>query len=497
MSQDIFNFTVQLPAQPLAVPASRPPPRWLVSRGAMWPVAARECLVKHPSSGALVRLDAGEYAILDACAGVKTLAGHEATVVARFQPSPHELPALRECLARLAQRGLMTAVDELVARLGPARAATQAPAVIVVRTADRPALLDRLLASATAREARGGDARAWHVIDDSRSADAQAANRAIIARHHALDIARHGAEAFATLESALTSAFPDARAEIGWLLGASQAAQSTYGRPVNYALLACAGKRILAIDDDAVLEPRLPPLGAPRGFAVDAGNDEWFVYPSEASLQAACTPVALDPLAEHERWLGEPLANAWAAARQEQGNADIALDGDDAGRFSPEARIMFTQNHAVGDPGSALFPYHVLALPPASRAHVLEQHDRQAVAFVDRHGWRGVPRFRLAPRRLLTFTTVAGLDNSRLLPPTCPVQRNEDLLLGALGQLVHADGWFADLPFGLPHRRASAKQWLAPDAVFLQEPLHFLLDTLRERAASILAGEPAERLQAL
>ncbi|MEP7206585.1 MAG: hypothetical protein ABI920_06580, partial [Casimicrobiaceae bacterium] len=60
-----------------------------------------------------------------------------------------------------------------------------------------------------------------------------------------------------------------------------------------------------------------------------------------------------------------------------------------------------------------------------------------------------------------------------------------------------ADGWFADLPFGLPHRRASAKQWLAPGAVFLQEPLHFLLDTLRERAASILAGEPAERMQAL
>lgn len=50
--------------------------------------------------------------------------------------------------------------------------------------------------------------------------------------------------------------------------------------------------------------------------------------------------------------------------------------------------------------------------------------------------------------------------------------------------------WYVDLPWALPHRREPAKQWLGPSDNFPQEPVHFLLDYLSERATAIAGDEP-------
>src|SRR6266446_8594718 len=114
---------------------------------------------------------------------------------------------------------------------------------------------------------------------------------------------------------------------------------------------------------------------------------------------------------------------------------------------------------------------HLLSLPARSRQWLAANPHAVAYAFARRINWRGQSRLRLSPTRLLTLTTIAGLDNSCLLPPTARSHRSEDLLLGAVAQWMHRTAWQVDLPFGLLHRREPAKHWLRAVDSVAPEPL--------------------------
>ena len=470
---------------------------WLAPAPHAWPLAAQRCLVRNPLNGATMELSAGEYAVFSACEGCQPLAAHEAHAALQLSaPAEHRL-AFRELLERCAAQGLFVSLPDLVARLGPPAAAAPAPlGGIAIRTADRPELLARLLASARTLAARGTPRRRWFVFDDSRDPAHELANRAAVANCRTLDIAHVGRVESAALEAELRAEFPHLEREIAWLLGAGSATEATYGRPLNHALLRFAGQAFLSIDDDVILDARRPALAQP-GFAVSDDADEMFCYDGEDALWQDCPPLALDPLAAHASWIGMPLAAAWARAEAEAGPvAEIRFPALHAKRFAPEARVLFTHNHACGDPGSSVLPLQLLTLPPRSRQRLAADPQAAASAFAHRTHWRGQARLRLAPRRVLTMTTLTGCDNSRLMPPAARVHRSEDVLLGIVAQFMYPQGWLVDLPFGLPHLRAQAKQWLPPTAVFMQEPLHVLYALLDEHAMRVVAEAPERRLAA-
>src|SRR5208283_2885809 len=278
----------------------------------------------------------------------------------------------------------------------------------------------------------------------------------------------------------LRAEFPHAEREIAWLLGAGSATEATYGRPLNHALLRFAGRAFISVDDDVILDARRPALREP-GFAVGDDLDELLWYDHEEALWRDCPNLPLDPLAAHASWIGLPLAAAWARAEEEAGPlADMHFHALQAERFAPEARVLFTHNHACGDPGSSVLPLQLLTLPQRSRQWLAANPQAAASAFAQRINWRGQTRLRLAPRRVLTLTTLAGIDNSQLMPPAARSHRSEDVLLGILAQLMHPRGWIVDLPFGLPHLRTPAKHWLPAGASFMQEPLHVLYALLEE-----------------
>ena len=143
-----------------------------------------------------------------------------------------------------------------------------------------------------------------------------------------------------------------------------------------------------------------------------------------------------------------------------------------------------------------VWPLQLLCLPPSSRQWLAAHPDAAASAFAQRINWRGQTQLRLAPRRVLTLTTLAGIDNTQLMPPAARTHRSEDVLLGIVAQLMHPHGWLVDLPFGLPHLRAPSKHWLASNETFLQEPLHVLYALLDQHAANIVAESPRSRLVA-
>lgn len=470
---------------------------WLALQLRMLPVATRRCFVRNPLNGASLQLSAGEYAVLAACEGCHTLSEHEARAAAQLGAPAAHRRAFRELLERCAEQGLLLSVPQLVSRFGTPSAAGPAPfGGVVVRTADRPQLLARLLASAETLEARGGEKRHWLVVDDSHDPANEQANRAAIANARSLAITHYDRTAAAALQQALVAEFPRAAGEIEWLLAPGLDGEATYGRPLNHALLRLAGRTFVSVDDDVLLEPRRPPL-SDAGFAVSDAPDELTWYESEESLLQHCAPADVDPIAEHAQWLGLPLADAWVRAEEEGGPlAVMQIEAAQATRFASDARIIFTQSHACGDPGSTMLPLHLLSLPARSRRWLAANPNAAAHAFARRINWRGHSRLRLAPRRMLTLTTIAGLDNSRLLPPTARSHRSEDLLLGAVAQWMHRTAWQVDLPFGVRHRREPTKHWLRAGDPVAVEPLPFILDYLERHEAASVAAPPEERLAA-
>ena len=481
-------------AQAVAEPA-RGAMRWFVPTLTTFPIAARLCVVRNPLNGTTQELSAGEHAVLAACEGCCTLAEHASRAAEKLGAPREHLSAIQELLERCARTGLLMALPDLVARFGaPSKGAPRPIGEVVIRTADRPQLLARLLASAEALERRSGRHRRWMVFDDSRAPENERANRAAIGACRALEVEHVDRGKGGTLQEALRAEFPAVLREIDWLLGPGATGEATPGRPLNHALLRLAGRAFVSVDDDALLQPHHAALSEP-GFSVSDEPDELLWFESEEALWKACPPLALDPISAHEEWLGLPIADAWVRAEQQAGElAIIRMPAAQIGRFAGTAQVLFTHNHSCGDPGSSVLPLQLLTLPESSRLWLAANPQAARYAFGRRINWRGQARLRLAPRRVLTFTTMAGIDNSRLLPPAARSERSQDILFGIAAQWMYPTSWMVDLPFGLPHLRASAKHWLASSDEFMQEPLHFVCSHLDEHAPRIAAESAEKRL---
>jgi hypothetical protein len=193
-----------------------------------------------------------------------------------------------------------------------------------------------------------------------------------------------------------------------------------------------------------------------------------------------------------------PLADAWLKAERQAGPlALIRMQPGEARRFDARARVLFTHNHACGDPGSSLLPLQQLTLPEHSRRWLEGNPGAAAYAFGQRINWRGQVRLRLAPQRVLNFTTMVGIDNRSLLPPAPRNQRNEDLVFGIAAQSMYPASWVADLPFGLAHLRATAKRWLSSSTPCGQDLLQVAYSYLDENASRIAAESAQARLAAI
>ena len=102
----------------------------------------------------------------------------------------------------------------------------------------------------------------------------------------------------------------------------------------------------------------------------------------------------------------------------------------------------------------------------------------------------------MAPRMLST-STLKGIDNSRLMPPTLRAAAGEDIVFGEAACCVHPKGWTVDLPFALPHLRTKRRQWLMPGDKLVLDPARFLLIRARARRPAIASENPPQRMARL
>lgn len=496
----------QSPTFSLTLPPASPPlaaGTWIAPELSMLPLAARRCVVRNVRTGAFATATPESHGLLRYCDRFRTLAEHAQVIGTAIPGLAAQRAWVLQQLDSFCRAGILVRPAEVVAGwIGETAqaAAPPGPAEIVVRTCDRPALLARLLASVAGLPPGVAASCRFTVLDDSHGTDARERNRAsCAAAQPALAVGHVVLDAAEDWIADLRAAFPGAHAELDWLLGAGVAG-ATYGRPVNYALLRHAGRRLLTIDDDVVVAPRCSPRQV-AGFVMSSAPDQWDFHRSRAELEASCAPLAIDPFAAHLGVLGASLAAATASLGPGLAAEALCagLAAPDLDRLDRRSAVLFTQNGALGDPGSALHPFPLYAADDEAFARFTANAADYALLARVRYNWRGQPRARIACDRPLTFTTLAGLDNRKLLPPTVPALRNEDLLLGAVARVVHPHSVAVDLPWSLLHLRDPEKCWepLASPTPQRQDVVHVLLELVAAAAPACRAEAPEDRLRYL
>jgi hypothetical protein len=192
------------------------------------------------------------------------------------------------------------------------------------------------------------------------------------------------------------------------------------------------------------------------------------------------------------RWLGLPLAQAWAQAER-AGLTIRELDGEAAARFAPGAQVICTRSGLLGDPGWAAFSAQQLVPSEETREWLAANADAVRYAFESQIQWRGRLCTGLVPR-VLPSSMLLGVDNSRLLPPTLRAAAGEDIVFGEAAACVHPSAWSVNLPFAMPHVRAQRRRWLTPRDGLAGDPARALVLYARSRASAIAAEEPRERM---
>jgi hypothetical protein len=254
------------------------------------------------------------------------------------------------------------------------------------------------------------------------------------------------------LLSSLIDACPEFEPGIRFLIDSAKwPGAGTYGLSRTLCLLLSVGKRAVIMDDDVLCRAFRSPIEADGVDLSMTGRREAAFYSSAADMLGRVVDTGFDPLEGHSKFLGAPLGSA---LRLIHGNRPLSAvdlsggDGNSLAAVTAGSRVLLTQSGSFGDPGIPT-PHWVLELGSDSVKRLLAAPHGLSTAMRNRCQWLGAPRYQIFKDAYLSQVT--GLDNSVLLPPYFPAFRGEDLLFGAMLEVMHHDSVVMEYPWGVPH----------------------------------------------
>jgi hypothetical protein len=405
-------------------------------------------LIFSEEHGQALEVDASVARLLSLCQGCKTLDGHAAALARTGLGDAHALAAT---LQSLAMSGLLRSCADLLPPPDVQASSVDARPIrtVAVITAGRPSILARGLESfARHLDAQGQPARLL-VVDGSRDAADQAANRNIVAELHRRTGRQGdyvGEREAAALRERLAADQDAPRELLDFALTAG-----TIGANRNLVLLLTAGEHILMADDDIVCEPWAP-NGRADGVALwghtEPQDSEFFAARDDLRHAAAWVPD-VDLVGAHAARLAQPLPAALASAH---GGADLGeacghLIGALVERRAPAVRLTFTG--IAGDAGTYC-PYTRLFATGPTQARLASSRDVFERALRSREVLRAVSRTTIT-HDSRCMAGCMGLINTGLVPPFLPVGRNEDGVFGIMLTALDPLALAAHLPVGVVH----------------------------------------------
>lgn len=431
-----------------------------------------EALIEGAGLGAPIRVARATAETLAACDSFAPAAAHAARIAAARGEAA---AAVAGRIAELRRLGLVIEEAELraMARANAGREAMAPLEWLAIPTRDRPGLAARAAASALGHGRAHGRALEVLVADDSAAAETAAEVRGRLQGlagegGRVWFAGRAEKERFIAAIDAVGG--PAASARVALTAAAGPAPCPGANR--NAITLATLGARVLAIDDDIVMEPAGPPA-AGAGVRVQSGRGrgyenynpaEFWFFADRAATLAAIGPArsdAIDAIGAHEAALGRRLAAMVGEA--EAVDVGPLLDAGMMERIADgraRARVSFAGTY--GDIGWYA-PTWLVLLEGASRARLVgdpEVYLRSVSA--SREVLRVVDRLTLNDGRYCQ-SAVIGLDNREGLPPFIPAGRYEDGVFRLTLRAVDPDAYFVYLPHALLHDPLEARGFARED----------------------------------
>ena len=442
------------------------------------------------------------------CDTFKPLRDHAVAICERFKLSHHDVGAIEEHLASLAELGLLTSrtrvLDGCRARASGVAEQRRTIASTVIPTCNRvePAL--RCLQDFVLRGKQAGRTGDFVVLDDSPDPAVRRQYRealGAVAKREAVEVRYAGREEKQRFVDALVGeggAGSLPRHVVEFALFGAEGLTPLIGANRNASLLHTVGDAFLSTDDDTRGRMALSP-DAEEGLALTSTGDPtdfWF-FPDRDEAFGAAQFSGEDPWAQHERLLGRDLVSCVAE------HADgVDLDGASgkllATLVSGAGRVRVTASGVVGDCGMGA-PTYYLMLRGNSHERLVSSEAGYDVLRTARDVLRVVPRWTIADGSFFMATSV-GLDNSALLPPFFPVQFNEDGIFGVTLRSCFEQGFIGYLPGAIQHDPPERRAHKAGDLYRRQSLLctpDVVLHCLASSAQGPATREPAQRLGAL
>jgi len=459
---DSFDFSLNL--KPVAATSADRPKRWMAPPFKAYPLNAEAALVQIEGQYPPIRLNLQLVQLLNLCNEFRTLDQHVAHICTQLGVPSAQRGAIKEALEHLQGQSALLEEDALMAKLaqqGKPLADPPGLAHCFVRTANRPAALERLLQNIQQKTSMSVPT-VW-ILDDS-SASEEAAQNEQIAKDfaaqwsgpcHYIDRKRRS-----DLISHIAKRSGADHLHLRWLIeGDEDDPQPTYGATLNTALLLAAGQRFCIIDDDATLDAHTLE-GAHQGIDL---RSKWqhrmeFVDPSTPE-RSQFPKASIDALAAHAQWLGRSLSEVTKDLLDQPNDFLGKVDAQMVHQLNGQPSVRLTTNGTLGDPGTSGMAW--IFAQPAKDLHALCHEDPNwAERIFNRRFARSSLGVQITNDFSLMTTTLTGVDNRELLLPTASKGRNEDLLFGALIRFLYPDALTVSLPFMLPHRPEEPRRWL-------------------------------------
>jgi hypothetical protein len=379
--------------------------------------------------------------LLSLCDGIRPLSEHARVAAQQLPRRAGNQRELLGALRWLADRGFLVSeralLSALVARRSPARTGDAGGIRFVgIPTADRPHLLRRALRSYLANSLRHDRKPFFLVVDDSRTREALAANRAFVStfargQAQALYV---GPEERAYLGRRLADLTGMPPAHVDWALSPSRRYPVTTGGARNALLLLAAGHLSLQIDDDTTADVFLP-HGADNDdvIACSSAPDPTEFHFSNRPLEKH-RPVDADVLELHERLLGRTISEC--VTDDSFRRCMVEAIGATFLETLASHDTIRTTTLGVAGRGTGSAAALLLGVPNQSRERLLATESGYRAAMAGEHV-RCVQRHTISDSRLCIGLNLA-LDTRSLLPPFFPVLRDQDAVFGMLLQRMGA-----------------------------------------------------------
>ncbi len=408
------------------------------------------------------------------CESFRTLQEHQQAITASLNDPRLSSAAVTDWLNHLRHTGMLLNAQQWLERTQNSRRVAEQDSdldwVLAIITCDRPMLLQRLLNSTiTHIKTLNRHPVKVLLLDDSRQKDHQVVNRSHWANwlnQCELQGEYWDREARSDLCKRLQQSGMAKEAQtIDWLLSPNAHATetSTPGQTRNLALLLSAGRRLLLLDDDCVLDPR---AHAQRCQSPHIGSlpVQLMGFGDQAALNQAMKPIDVNPFDSHLRHLGKHPQDVLGQLEQNWQDPTWlrTLDPIARKRLNGNTRVSVTVNGTCGDPGTEHMDW--LYTRPSDCLTQLGQYLQQFSKRdqIERCFWRGYNQPVLTYDENLMTTTLTGLDNRLLLPCMLPAGRNEDLVLGNGITTLHPDALFLIDSWSLPHHPEPVRYWQRP-----------------------------------